>query len=267
MMGIIITLVFSCNNENNEIAPDPLPACFLLKENLLGDPGHTLFEYASGNPASICHLRDAGDTIDVTEIFAEKIIKNNIDKIYPTNSSTLIKYDADILSDSPSIANIYFTENNKTTEDRTLSFRYDRNGRMIELMQQLSSSTRFTLTIEYDENNNVNRLHYHYPDYTDTITIVATGYDSKPTPYAGIKGWKFIASGAIWNSANHHAALTALSQNNPKGYLHFVNDNETQILTYEYQYNEHGFPTQRDQVYKTETSEIRTTYVYDYVCP
>ncbi len=112
------------------------------------------FEYTSGKPTHIVDLRGVGDTIDVTDIYPEKIIKTNTDKIFPTYSSTLITYDVDILVRSPSIASTFFTLNDVTTEDKTFRFRYDRNGRMIEVTQhsKLSSATDFKLTIDYDKN-------------------------------------------------------------------------------------------------------------------
>jgi hypothetical protein len=268
LMSFMILMSSGCNNEN-ELRTDLMPACFLLKENVLGDSRHKLFKYNSGNPTHIADMRQADDTFDVTKVYTGKIIKTNVDKTYPTYLSTLIQYDANILSQSPSVAHFSYTLKGVTTDDKTLHFRYDRNGRMIEFTRRskLNAASDFIATIDYDENENVRQLQYTYPAYSETITVIASGYDSKFTPYARIRGWKFISSGDIWNPANPYASLAALSQNNPRGYVYLVNKKETYAITYQYLYNEQGFPTQRDQVYMTETSNTHATYLYEYLCP
>jgi hypothetical protein len=145
-------------------------------------------------------------------------------------------------------------------------FFYDSKNRLIKVGEQTDhviGDFEYDLSIGYDDKDNVTALSYAWttgPNTTTTVT--ASGYDSKPTPFGGIKNWYFFMH-AAWDNYDPEPVLTALSKHNPLGYT--MPDGFKRTISYVY--NDKGFPTKR---MNTNTNTSGATYsfdeTFDYQC-
>lgn len=59
------------------------------------------------------------------------------------------------------------------------------------------------------------------------------GHDNHSTPYAGVKGYKYLMSN--WDNSDPGPIITALSKNNPTRFRLIVNEVETMKVSMEYE--------------------------------
>ncbi len=85
-------------------------------------------------------------------------------------------------------------------------------------------------------------------------------------PMPGVTGWKFLMSNFTWNNHDPLPVILALTKNNPGAYQLFYKGNEKFSAAFSYQYNEKGFPVQRDHVNKNQDGEYRFSSAFEYDC-
>ena len=171
----------------------------------------------------------------------------------------------------PPDATISFTEQGVTTRDAyNFKFTYDAKNRLtriIETTPNITGDYEYDLGFSYDNNDNVSVISQIY--WTGPIAppylIYPTGYDDKPTPYAGVKNWYLIMLRGLipYDMNDPQTILTGLSKNNPLGYTSSSNNNKTIAYTY----NDKGFPLKRKN---TQINPNGSTYyfeeTYTYQC-
>lgn len=145
------------------------------------------------------------------------------------------------------------------TDQFTYFFFYDSKNRLCRVGEQTDlvvGDNEYDLVISYNDQDNVTALRYEFTTGPRTVTtIAATGYDDKPTPFAAIKNWPFIMH-AAWDNYDPEPLFTALSKNNPLGYI--MPDGFKREMSYTY--NSNGFPIKRAN---TNISASGETYSFD----
>jgi YD repeat-containing protein len=155
-------------------------------------------------------------------------------------------YEGSMFDALPAKAHVAREERGVTQTDIfTYFFFYDNKNRLKTVGEQTDhviGDWEYDLNIFYDDHDNVTALQYLWTTgpRDEVTTITATGYDDKPTPFAGIKSWPFFMH-AAWNNYDPEPLLTALSKNNPLGYT--TADGFKREM--KYTYNEQGFPVKR----------------------
>ena len=149
------------------------------------------------------------------------------------------------------------------TQVRDYLFYYDskdRIGKVSEVTPNAIGDWEWDLFISYDDHDNVTSLKYEWNTGPNTSTIIpATGYDDKPSPYSGLRTWKYLAN---WDG-DVLTMLAQLSKNNPLG---FIQGDWTRKITYEY--NENGYPIIQNnkQFVKGNIDTARWVENFNYVC-
>ncbi len=145
-------------------------------------------------------------------------------------------------------------------------FFYDNKNRLSKVGEQTDhviGDYEYDLSIIYNDNDNVIGLKYEFTTGPNTITtIVPSGYDDKPTPFAGIKNWFFLMH-AGWDNYDPEPLFTALSKNNPLGYT--MPDGFKRAITYTY--NDKGFPAKRMNTNTNTSGTYSFEETFDYECP
>jgi hypothetical protein len=270
IMVLASTIIVGCKDDKSQPTPTIPAACRIKKEFTVGAREYVAYAYEGELPKQLVSY-DAIEMPDITlDVLALEVRKSFDQGGFPTVVST--HYASDYLRVSPGSASVSITYNNVTTTDTNIFlYRYDYKGRMIEVLQHTPNTTadlEYMLTISYDDNDNVTRLLYELATGPrDQIVIIdASGYDDHPTPYAGVIGWKFLMSNFTWNNADPLPVLLALSKNNPAEFHAFHTGKIQYSTTLSYQYNEKGFPTQRDRVNKNDDGEAHSTTAFEYEC-
>ena len=143
-------------------------------------------------------------------------------------------------------------------------FFYDTKNRLSKIGEQTDlvvGDYEYDLSIIYNDHDNVTGLKYELTTGPNTITTIpASGYDDKPNPFAGVQKWYFFMH-AAWNNYDPEPVFTALSKNNPLGY---VDGAYTRTMTYSY--NDKGFPTVRNNTNTIAGSSASFTESFNYLC-
>lgn len=267
---LIILLIPGC--EKNNPAPLSLGStskCVLQSETngLIGNEGSWAYEYdAEGNPALITRFNRYGIIESTLEIFYDGIVR--------TRGTTIVKtsYDANIhQSLLPSKAQVSITMDGVEQRNYwTYFFFYDAQNRLVKIGEQtdhIANDWEYDLIISYDEHNNVTQLFYERTtgprEAIPPVTV--TAYDDKPSPYTGVKSYKFLMNNYNWDNYDPGYILAALSVNNPLDYTIEAGDTMWK-RTMTYQYNEHGFPIECINTNTSKNGESTFVQTFSYRC-
>jgi YD repeat-containing protein len=272
---IAAAILSCCKKDEDDVKPtDSFGAtCVIINEtsSLIGNETSLTYEYDDrGNPSQIKWLNTFGNVAYLLEVVQDGVaVKHLVDGEMKPSTST--NYQGNFLIGSPTQASISITVDGITTNNwKTYFFFYDSKGRVERIGEQTSNvigDYEWDLTIFYDKDDNVSTLKYEFTtgprDLITTITVDA--YDDNPTPYAGVKGYKFLGS-FNWDNYDPEPIITALSKNNPLNYTMGTGVTSEFKRTMTYEYNEQGFPTQRTNTNKNANGESTFIQTFGYTC-
>lgn len=202
---------------------------------------------------------------DSTAILYDRVVTYTVGNTRGSYNIYAIVYEGNIFTGLPSSANVSITLDG--IEQRNYwnyTFSYDTKSRLSKVSEKTASVAgdwEYDLTIIYDDKDNVTGLKYANTTGPNTVTtILASGYDDKPNPYAGIKNWPLMMH-AGWSNYDPEPIFTALSKNNLLGYVFSI---WTRTITYEYNYQ--GFPSVRTSTNKTTSGTYTFQENYNYQC-
>ena len=269
---LFISVTVSCKKDTvNPIVPSN--ACVLQEEytGLVGN--QAVWEYAydkSGNLITINHNYPNGTPITIMDVGSAGCVES---KVVPPGSDPVItelRYEGD-MSGSPTKAFLSITLDGITRVNyKTFFFFYDSKGRLYLVGEQTDNiigDLEWDLHIFYNDQDNVTGLSYEIttgPTGGSVINVEA--YDDKPTPYAGIKSWRFLLNHWAWDNYDPEPILTALSKNNPLDYALNKGTPGQYLRTMTYEYNENGFPLRRINTNKNASGEYTFEQTFAYEC-
>lgn len=274
---IAVVLLFAgCKKTVTTTQPPPpgTAACKLITEstNLLGGNNTVSYEYNYNTAGRISMIkRFIGGSYHVltdSTLIGDYTIVNYAD--LNDNWQKLVGttvYEGSMFEALPAKAFLAREERGITQTDVfTYFFFYDNKNRLKTVGEQTDhviGDWEYDLNIFYDDRDNVKSLQYVWTTgpRDQITTITATGYDDKPTPFSGIKGWPFIMH-ANWNNNDPEPLLTALSKNNPLGYT-MVGGFKREMS---YTYNEQGLPVKRINTNTNSSGTISYEETFTYEC-
>jgi len=268
-------ILYGCKkNGGTTTPPNNTAKCTLIAESttLLGNNASWGYEYDSkGNPTKIIKYNVYGQTVSTTTIspLGTTVVRDNTKLVteYYYNTSQ-----ADIFDLLPTSSDVSITIG--AVEQRkywNYTFFYDGKHRLTQVSEHTNPVTNdyeWDLHIAYDDKDNVTELRYDFSTGPrDQISIYkATAYDDKPTPYAGVKAWKFLGSFA-WDNYDPEPLFTALSAHNPLEFtMGSVKEPNAEHSTMTYTYNENGFPVERVRKHNNRGTESTWKQTYTYNC-
>lgn len=248
-------------------SPPPLTPeqaqCLISGESTSLVGNEKTFEYhfdEDGNPKEVKVFNRYGDLDMTYTIYSDRVIRSYDDFIIE------LKYDADIFNSLPSKAQISITEGVTTQVNYyTYFFFYDNKDRLTTVSEQtdyVPNDLEWDLHISYNEKGNVDALQYEITTGPrGTTTIVPTGYDNNPSPYAGIKCWQFLMINFGWDNYDPEPVITALSKNNLLGYNY--GSSKREMI---YKYNGDGYPIERANTGTPASSSSSFLQTFAYNC-
>jgi len=265
VLVILITLI-SCKKDTPAGGSAALAKCTIKSETtaLIGNEGR--WEYTvddKGRPSVIKSYNSIG-MLEHTSTVNELVVTHTA----AVGGKNTHVYDANIHSALPSKVNVSLTSSTgvEQRDYNTFNFFYDTKGRLAKVKQQTPNTAgdyEYDLTITYNDKDNVTSLKYELTTGPRTVTfITVAAYDDKPTPYAAIQSWKFLASRFAWDNYDPEPILTALSKNNPLDYTLGQTPNQWN-RTMVYQYNGDGFPIERKNTNQSPNG-TKSTFVQTY---
>jgi len=265
---ILFSTLFACQKDDDASPPVAAAACRLQKE--MTDDGYSLlYSYDDdGNPAKIESYNPYYMT-HVLDVFSDGMSIAEVNKLHPMTFTT--HYGVGFLTTLPDIALISVTMDGVTQVNwKTYFFHYDFKGRLVrvgEETENVHGDDEWELLITYNEQDNVIKMVYGLTTGKLTVStvIMVDGHDHHQTPYAGVKGYKFLTLN--WDDSDSWPIITALSKNNPTSYRLIVNEVESMKIFIEYEYNEQGFPLVRNVTNKNESGQHTYRLTYEYACP
>lgn len=269
---LFISVTVSCKKDT--VNPSvPSNACVLQEEytGLVGNQAVWKYTYdKSGNLITINHNYPNGTPITIMDVGSASRIES---KVVPPGSDPVItelRYEGD-MSGSPTKAFLSITLDKITTVNyKTFFFFYDSKGRLYLVGEQTDNivgDLEWDLHIFYNDQDNVTGLSYEIttgPTGGSVVNVEA--YDDKPTPYAGIKSWRFLLNHWAWDNYDPEPILTALSKNNPLDYALNKGTPGQYLRTMTYEYNENGFPLRRINTNKNASGEYTFEQTFTYEC-
>jgi hypothetical protein len=257
-------LILGGCSKDKALAPLKTSNCVLQSEatTLIGNDATWTYEYdQDGNPKVITKMNRYGGVENKVEIVFDGTIITRSNAILKTG------YDAAIMLALPTKADVSITMGGVEQRNYwSYFFFYDAKGRLVKVGEQTNNVTNdheYDLTITYDDNDNVTQLFYERTTGPrDPIpTVKVSGYDDKPSPYTGVKSYKFLMNNYNWDNYDPGYILQALSANNPLDYT--VGDF---TRTMSYKYNEHGFPTECLNTNQNANGTATFLQTFSYLC-
>lgn len=272
---IVMVLLFAgCKKTATTLVPQPPggAACKLKTESTNLGGNYDSYEYSYNQDGKISLIKKfiggpyhvLSDSILIGDhtVVSYPSLDDNWQKLVGTTV-----YEGSMFDALPVKAFIAREERGVTQTDVfTYFFFYDNKNRLKTVGEQTDHVTgdrEYDLNIFYDDHDNVTALQYVWTTgpRDEITTITATGYDDKPTPFAGIKSWPFVMH-AAWNNSDPEPLLTALSKNNPLGYT--AVDGFKREMSYTY--NEQGFPVKRTNTNTNSSGSSSFEENFTYEC-
>jgi hypothetical protein len=273
VLAVSTLILYSCKKgggSSGGINPPPAAKCTLIAETttLLGNNASWGYEYDSkGNPVRIQKFSVTGQVVSTTDISSMGTTIVRDDAKLVTSYSP-----GDVFQGYPSWSDVSITIG--AVEQRNYwhyTFLYDAKHRLTGVNEHTNPVTNdyeWDLHVTYDDHDNVTELRYEWSTGPrDQITIIrGLAYDDKSTPYAGVKGWKFLGSFA-WDNYDPLPLLTALSAHNPLEFtMGTAADPNQERSTMTYTYNENGFPVEIARKHNNRGTESNWKQTYTYNC-
>jgi hypothetical protein len=265
----IATLIVSgCNKPTIPAAPGAA-ACQLKTESTTLSGNNATYEYsydAKGKITTIKKFASGVHALLDSMIIGDKTIVHYYKSSSGFDMIQTTEYNQSFVDGMPTEAHVALQEGAVThTNVYHYFFFYDSKNRLSKVGEQTDlviGDWEYDLSIGYDDKDNVTSLSYAWTTGPNTITTIASsGYDDKPTPFAGIKNWYFFMH-AGWDNYDPEPLFTALSKHNPLGYT--MPDGFKRSITYTY--NDKGFPIVRANTNTnaagTSTYSFQETYNY-----
>jgi len=259
---LIMIIIASCDKKNNNTTtPIGQVQCQLKMISNANGLSTNTYEYSTdGKLISITNY--SGNSINVSSTLSETSMVSNYTSSAGFPMVQTIVFEGGGLFNGylPAKASMAQQEGTIThTQVRNFLFYYDskdRIGRVSEETPNVKGDWEWDLSISYDDHDNVTSLKY---EWNTGPTIPATGYDDKPSPYSGLRTWKYLAD---WDY-DVLSIFAQLSKNNPLG---FIQGDWTRKITYGY--NENGYPISRisKQFIKGKVDTARWVENFNYVC-
>lgn len=269
---IAATILFSC--KKTPVAPAP-PAgtqakCVIKTETTALSGNGKNFEYQFDGKGNLIVVNVVGVSAGVYEIGSNTITKNYTYLNKPAFTS--IRYEtSDITTGLPARAFVSINDGDITRVNYyTYFFFYNANNQLIKVGEQrdyVIGDREYDLNIFYNAQGNVSGFQYEWTTGPREIIppVTVTAYDDKPTPYAGVKGWRFFMINFAWDNYDPEPILTALSKNNP---LNYTTGTGANVFKREmvYTYNSDGFPIERKNTNKNANGEYTFLQTFAYNC-
>jgi hypothetical protein len=265
---ILFLTLFACQKDDDSSpVAVVVAACRIQKE--MTDDGHSLlYSYDDdGNPTKIESYNPYYMT-HVLNVLSNGMSIAEVNKLHPMTFTTY--YGVGFLTALPDVALISVTMDSVTQVNwKTYFFHYDFRGRLVrvgEETENVQGDDEWELLITYNEQDNVIKMVYRLTTGTLNVStvIVVDGHDHHQTPYAGVKGYKFLTLN--WDNSDSWPIITALSKNNPTRYRLIVNEVESMEVSIEYEYNEQGFPLVRTVTNRNDAGQRTYRLTYEYAC-
>lgn len=257
--------------EGSEPPPDPdMTICTPTDEGttLVGNEATWQYQYDNtGRINKIIKLNRYNQQESVMEVQSDRVVRNTGGNIVKTN------YNANIYEALPSQAQVSITLSGGVEQPNyyTYHFSYDSKKRLSKIEEHTAgvpNDREWTLTITYNDNDNVTKMQYAWTTHPNEPInpITVTAYDNKYTPYAAIKYWKFLMSNFAWDNYDPEPVLTALSRNNPLDYTMNAGIPAEFKRTMTYAYNENGFAKERTNTNKNANGEVTFKQTFTFKC-
>ncbi len=262
-----VLLLSSCKKSGTPAPASNLPTCKPKTESTTLAGNNATYQYSYNADGKITTIKKFIGAAIVDSI----VVGNSTIVSYYQSSSGFNMIQTTVYTGSldgmPSEAQVALQEGAVThTDVWHYFFFYDNKDRLVKVGEQTDNvigDYEYDLSIFYNDQDNVTELSYEFTTGPNTITtLVPSGYDNKPTPFAGIKNWYFFMH-AGWDNYDPEPLFTALSKNNPLGYT--MPDGFKREMTYIYDGN--GFPAKRMNTNINSSGTYSFEETYDYECP
>jgi len=269
IISATLSILLSCKKTDTTLTQASQVTCQLttISSNFAGSNTNATYEYNKdgkliGIKNYLSNILQNTSTLD----------EYNIQSSYTSSAGfpmvqTIVYEGGSIFSDQlPTKASVAMQEGLIThTDVFTYYFYYDNKSRLTKVSEEtinVVGDWEYDVEIVYNDQDNVTAMKYTWTTGPNTsTTIPASGYDTKPSPYSGLRTWKYLVS---WNNSDPTALFAQLSKNNPLG---FLDGDWTRTMTYTY--NEHGYPLIRTnvQTVKGSADTAKWTETFGYSCP
>jgi hypothetical protein len=269
---VLLLLITACKKGGSAgPAPGTSDTCIITGETttLLGNEASFTYEYNDkGFPSKITKYNKYNQLEFTHQILFDGVVHtagtSTVTTSYDANLHTLpiFLYKSNVTIDLNGLTQVNFY---------TFFFFYDSKGRITKIGQQTNHVTNdheWDLNITYNDQNNVTMLQYEWTTgpRTPIAPIIVKAYDNKPTPYAGIRNYRFLMNNYAWDNYDPEPLLTALSANNPLDYTMNTGTPQEFKRTMTYTYNEKGFPVERLNTNKNVNGTYTFKQTFTYNC-
>jgi len=268
IMGFALILTNSCENSDSSVTPFGLTTCNMIQgsSSFAGRSSSSVYEYSTDD--KLLAIRNySGSSLELSTTVEEYslVSKYTSSSGFPMIQTTVYEGGSIYYDQLPVKASISQTEGAITRTDIfTYYFYYDSKNRLAKVSEETKNVVgdwEYDLFIGYNDKDNVTTLKYTWTTGPNTTTtIVASGYDDKPSPYSGLRTWKYLVS---WDANDPSGVFAQLSKNNLLGYT--AGDWSREIT---YTYNENGYPISRTITQKNNITAGTNSWVetFAYNC-
>jgi hypothetical protein len=240
ILGFIAITIFGCSSDNDN-SNTPIPETSLklinkIETNLITNKTETInFTYEKGILVKSEEIESNGSTFKTEFVYENGKLKtqNYFENLIPDGTNTFT-YTGNVVSSSLSSEdNMYFLH----------KYTYNSSNQLINAKQFRDDKLEDNKDFEYNSQGNMSKI-----IYTSNNIISTIEYDNKKNPYL------LLFSEAILNS-NDEAGFSKNNITKEAG-------SSGGITTYEYTYNDKGYPTQVIEKYNG-TSKSKTIFTYE----
>lgn len=266
---IIAGILFSCKKTDTKVNPPGQVACSVtnVSSTFAGNNSSSVYEYSTDGKLIVIK-NYAGNSLALSTTLGEfsTEVKYTSSSGFSMIQTVVYEGGSIFAGQLPLKASVALQEGMITRTDvLTYYFYYDNKNRLNKVSEETKNVVgdwEYDLFIEYNDQDNVISIKNIWRTGPNTSsTIAVSGYDDKPSPFSGLRTWKYLVS---WDNSDPTALFAQLSKNNPLG---FIEGDWTREMTYTY--NEHGYPLIRSNIQKNKNTEGTATWVetFGYNCP